>query len=354
MDDGTVGGLGRRRGCLTFVGRWGEFPASAAARRTLCWANVPAYFELLGLILPVFALIAIGAGLRRVGWLTPEADASLLKVVVNFLYPCLIFRNVLGNEALRDPANVAMAPMLGFVTMAGGIMVAFWAGRAAGLSIGHGLRTFAFAVGIYNYGYIPLPLMEGLFGKESVGVLLVYNVGCEAAIWTVGILVLSGLSLREGWRKLVSPPVISMAVALTLNATGEAHGVPTWVTGVIARCADCAIPLGLLLIGATLQGYLGKPKQLWHSKIAAGACALRLGCLPVAFLALAKVLPISPDLQRVLLVQAAMPAGILPIVIAGHYGGQPLMAVRVVLATTVLGLAVIPLWLQLGMVWLAP
>ena len=43
------------------------------------------YWQLLLSILPVFVLIGIGTGLRRTRWLTEEADASLLKLVVNFL-----------------------------------------------------------------------------------------------------------------------------------------------------------------------------------------------------------------------------------------------------------------------------
>jgi predicted permease len=54
----------------------------------------------------------------------------------------------------------------------------------------------------------------------------------------------------------------------------------------------------------------------------------------------------------VLVVQAAMPAAVFPIVLARHYGGQPLVAVQVVLATTALGLLVIPLWLSLGLAWI--
>jgi predicted permease len=58
------------------------------------------------------------------------------------------------------------------------------------------------------------------------------------------------------------------------------------------------------------------------------------------------------ELKRVLVVQAAMPAAVFPIVLARHYGGQPLVAVQVVLATTALGLLVIPLWLSLGLAWI--
>jgi predicted permease len=67
---------------------------------------------------------------------------------------------------------------------------------------------------------------------------------------------------------------------------------------------------------------------------------------------LAAVLPLSPEMRQVLVVQAAMPAGIIPILIARHYGGQTLTAVQVVVGTTVLGLVTTPLWLRLGLAWL--
>jgi len=309
------------------------------------------YWQILLLILPVFALIALGVGMRRMAWLTAEADASLLKMVVNVLYPCLIFENVLNNDALRVPSNLALAPSLGMILMALTIVASLYAGRALGLTQGHGLRTFAFAAGINNYGYIPIPVMAALFGPASLGVLLVHNVGCEAAIWTVGILVLSGLSLREGWRKLINPPVIALALALAGNLLGVGPYVPSFIREVIHQSAICAIPLGLMLIGGTLEQYFAKPKELFEPKITLSACFLRLGLYPLIYLALAKYLPCTVELKQVLIIQAAMPAGILPIVIAKHYGGHPLTAVRVVIGTTVLGILVIPLWIRVGLAW---
>ncbi len=312
---------------------------------------MPSYWELMQLILPVFALIAIGSGLRRARVLNAEADESLLKMVVNCLYPCLIFSTVVGNAAVRVPANLLWAPLVGFVTMTAGIGVAYYAGRAIGLTTGRGLRTFAFAVGIYNYGYIPIPLMTGLYGPESVGVLLVHNVGCEAAIWTVGIIVLVGVKLRDGWRKLVNPPVVALIAAVILNLSGLNEFLPGVLMEAIRLCAVCAIPLGLILIGATLMDYFGKPREMWDMRVTAASCFLRLGLLPVAFLLLAKFGPFPVELKRVIVMQAAMPAGILSIVIARHYGGQPLTAVQVVVGTTVVGLLAIPLWLKLGLAW---
>jgi len=309
------------------------------------------YLQILILILPVFGLIALGMGLRRVAWMTAEADTSLLKMVVSFLYPCLIFENVLNNDALRVPSNLALAPLMGWMLMGLTIVASLYAGRALGLTTGHGLRTFAFAAGINNYGYIPIPLMTALFGHESLGVLLVHNVGCEAAIWTVGILVLSGLSLRDGWRKLVNAPVVALILALTGNLLGVGPHLPGFIREIIHQSANCAIPLGLMLIGGTLVQYFAQPRGLFEPKVTFSSIFLRLGVYPLIFLVVAKYLPCTVELKRVLIIQGAMPAGILPIVIAKHYGGQPLVSVRVVIGTTVAGILVIPLWIRFGLAW---
>ncbi len=313
--------------------------------------ELPGYWTLLALVMPVFAVIAAGAAARRARWLKPEADESLLKLVVNLLYPCLIFDNVLGNAALRTPGNLLAAPLLGFVTMAAGIPLAYLVARRAGFAAGSGLRTFAFSVGIYNYGYMAIPLVERLFGRDTLGVLFVFNVGCEAAIWTVGILMLSGVSLREGWRRVLNPPVYALALALVLNLSGGDAWLPGLLRQAIKMAGASAVPLGLLVIGATLVEYFAAPRTLAHPKTTSLSCALRLGLIPLGMLGLAAALPIPPELKGVLVVQAAMPAGILPIVIAKHYGGQPLVAVQVVLGTTAIGLFTVPLWLRLGMSW---
>ena len=55
------------------------------------------YLSLLAIIAPIFIFIAVGIVARRLDWLTAEADTSILKLVVNVLYPCLIFQSVFGG-----------------------------------------------------------------------------------------------------------------------------------------------------------------------------------------------------------------------------------------------------------------
>lgn len=310
------------------------------------------YASLLAIILPVFALIGAGVALRRCSWLTEEADSSLLRVVVNFLYPCLILDSVLGNPALRTPSNLAFPPLIAFVTIAGGIEAAYVVGKFIGLELGQGLRTFAFSSGVYNYAYIPITLVTALYDKGTLGVLLVHNVGCEAAIWTVGILMLSGLSIKEGWRRAINPPTIALLLGVGLNLTGAGRFIPGFILAAMHLSAQCAVPLGLILTGATLENFiLNNPLGLFDRKVTSVSCALRVMIYPIIMITLARLLPVSVELKRVMVIQAAMPAGILPIVIAKHFGGRPQIAAQVVIGTTVASLFLMPLWLRLGLSW---
>jgi predicted permease len=289
---------------------------------------------------------------RRVHWIEGDAETSLIRLAVNVCYPCLIFESVAGNPALRSPGNLLLPPLLGFGISVFGIFAGRWLARRIGLKVGSGLRTFALAVGITNYGYLPLPIMEALWGPESRGVLLVHNVGVEAAIWTVGLLVVSGQSLREGWRKLVSPIMIAMVVAVACNLSGLTAELPRVMHDAIHSLAVCSIPLGLIMTGVSLASFLSAPRELFDVKVSLAACVLRLGLLPVAILALASALPLSVELKRVLVVQAAMPTAMVSVIIARLYGGHPRTAVQIVLITTALGILVIPLWLRAGLAWL--
>ena len=312
---------------------------------------MPTYFQLLLLVLPVFLLIGVGVAARRMHWIEGEAETSLIRFTVNVCYPCLIFESVAGNVALRNPANLLLPPLVGFGITWLGIRAALIVARAIGLHVGTGLRTFALAVGITNYGYLPLPIMEAMWGPESRGILMVHNVGVEIAIWTVGVLVLSGQSLREGWRRLVSPILITLVVALVFNLTGLTPLLPKVANTTIHALGICGVPLGLVMTGVNLANYLKAPRELFETRVSLAAMALRLGVLPVLMLLLAYYLPCSIELKRVIVVQAAMPTAMVPIILARLYGGHPQTAVQIVLGTTALGIFVIPLWLRAGLAW---
>jgi len=305
----------------------------------------------LGAVLPIFLLAAVGGIIRRVNWLTAEADASLMKLVVNLLVPALILDSLLGNQALDDTLNVLVAPLVGFATVCIGLGVAYLAGPLFGLREAVRRRTFSFTVGIYNYGYIPIPLAILLFDRETLGVLFLHNLGVEAAIWTVCLGLLRG-GMKSNWRAIFNPPILAVLAGLVIHYTGLYAYFPGVLRTSIHLLGASAIPLALLLIGATMADNLGDFDPTKGAATVAGAVIVKLVVVALLFLGLAVILPVSLELKQVIVLQAAMPAAVFPLIMAKHYGGHVATALRVVFWTSIFSLITVPLWIRLGLHWI--
>ena len=317
----------------------------------------------------VFVMIALGAAARRRGWLTASADATLLSLFVRLFLPALIFQQVAGQDALRTAANVLVPPVTSFTVVCLGFLAAaatLWLlartrCTPAGLDSPQRRRTFVLCNGIFNYGYVTIPLVQSLFasqpGDGTLGVLFVFNVGVEAALWGVGVTLLHGGLTPGWWKRLLSPPILATALALAINLLDPHPAI--WPAAardgldVLRRAmnylAAAAIPVGLLLSGATIVDDWKRAKLRQGVGTIAVSAALRLLILPAVFVAVAATLPLSLELRRVLVLQAAMPAAVFPIVLARHYGGDVGVGLRIVVGTSLLSLVTMPLWVVLGL-----
>lgn len=304
---------------------------------------------ILSAVVPVFGIMGLGVLIRKLNWLTEEADNSLMRVCVNVLLPCLILDKSLGNVALSQPSNLLLAPLLGYAVVGCGMLIAFWARLLHGLLEARERRTFAVCVGMQNYSYVPLPLALLLFDQATAGVLFLHVIGVEMAMWTLGVMLLTGGSPARDWRRLVNPPLIAIVLAVALNALGWNTRVPQVVGTGMHWLGGCAIPLALILIGAIIADHLGEFHSTNGWRVISSAVLLRIGLLPVLFLLLAKYVPMTVEHQRVLVLEGAMPTAVFPIVLAKLYKGDPATAMRAVLSTAVVALVTIPLWIKFGM-----
>lgn len=301
-------------------------------------------------VIPIFLVIASGFVSRRVGWLNQNADRSLMTLVVNLLYPAFIFSYILGNEALRMPSNLIIPPLVGFTSVVAGFGMGMLVARRMKIGTSKECRTFAFTTGMHNYGYFPVPIIALLFDRETTGVLLVHNVGVEMAMWALGVgFILSANDPKSVWRRVFSAPVISILIAVPLNWIHVDQVLPDFCFEALNLLGKCAIPLGLLLIGATFADLAKGERLLNRLSIPITASVLRLGIFPLFFLMIVLLLPLSNELKQVLIVQAAMPCAVFPIVLARHFDGSTEVALKVVLGTTALSLITIPIWISLGL-----
>lgn len=311
------------------------------------------YFTILSAILPVFLVIATGALFHRRGWLSEETETGMMKLGMNLLVPCLILSLVPGNPALERLSTTIWTIGAGFVFVLAGFGISWLIARASGMRRGGGLRTFTISAGIQNYGFIALPLLIGLFPGNSgpSGLSFVYGIGVEMAMWTAGIAILTG---KAGLRALLNGPFLSVIAALILNYTGLHRFVPGFIHTSMEMLGRCAVPMSIFMIGATMGRFFREGLFTDALRVGLACSVARLGLHAALMLAAALLLPIPGDLSRLLVVQAAMPAAVFPIVLARLYGGQPQVAIQVVVITSFLSLLTAPLVIAWGLEQIAP
>ena len=147
----------------------------------------------------------------------------------------------------------------------------------------------------------------------------------------------------------MNPPIIAIVLSLALNAIG--FDLAPFARTTVQWLGRCAFPIQLILTGTALADLMrrGEKTVAWRAVI--GSNVVRLVVLPLGMLALARLLSGRTELQRVAVVQAAMPCAMLPVVLAKHYRADSDLAAWIVASTTILGLFTIPLWLRVGLWW---
>ena len=279
-----------------------------------------------------------------------HADETILWLLINLFTPCLIVDSFLGNEALDKLSNLIIAPILGFSTVIIGIILSSVCAQFLGFAKREQERTFVACVSLYNYGYIPIPIIMLFFSKEILGMLFVYNVGLEIAMWTLGYIALTGkVSLRGSLKRVFTPPLIAIVISLAVNAWFNENPLPFSLARIIHMIGQATIPMALLLVGATVYDHISSFKNLDAIKPVAAGVLLRLFFIPLIFVAMAFYLPIPESLKVVLCVQAGMPSAVLPIVLVRLYGGDLQLAIRIIVATSVLCLITLPAWLSFAL-----
>lgn len=351
-DFGADSGWKRQRSAIRLVAGRGRTNAAAvdAASKVV-----------LAAVLPVYLLILAGAVLRRIGVLSRDQDDPVFRLVFSVLYPCLILDKILGSESVRDAGSVLWGIGAGFFLTVLSFGGAWLAAGALGLQKGAGKRTFALSAGVQNFGYTAIPVVEQVWlGAGATAMLFVHNLGVELAIWSVGVMILSG-ERQVPWKRLVNGPVVSVLLGLILVGSGldqyltsgdggAAHALGGPLRKAMGWLGAGAFPAAILITGAVMMDLVGEERP--SPKIVLGGCVVRLAVLPMLLLAAAKFLPAPLALKQVLVVQAAMPSAMTPIMLAKIYQGRPGVAVQVVIATTLVSLFTLPFVIVWGSRWL--
>ena len=293
---------------------------------------------LVDVLVPVFAVVAIGFGLSRWVGIEPRALATLAYWVLG---PAFIF-DVLATAELDPDVVVKVVAASAAVMVVAGAVAAV-AMRVIGSSFSEMAATVL--TSIYgNAGNFGLAISAFAFGQEALPIASIVMV----TVNTLGILTGVGLaSLRRGSAvkaaliALSSPLALAVVPALVVNLTDAE--LPIWLDRPIALLAGALIPVMLLTLGIQLAGM---PRALPSPRIGI-PIAIKLLLAPALAALAIGLFGLGGLPGDIVVLQAAMPAAVFTSLIAIEHELEADYVTSIVLLGTLVSAATLPVVITL-------
>ncbi len=291
---------------------------------------------ILGALGPIFLLILLGLGLRRLGFPGDGFWPAAERLTYFLLFPALLVNRLaqarLEEYAVGPVAVVVVALLLGMTALVYALRPWLGVDGPAFSSVYQGAIRFNTYVGLavalavfHTEGGTVAALVMALM-IPMINVLCVLVLSAHAGQTASAASVLRGL--------ITNPLILACLVGIGLNLSGI--GLPWGSAAVLDILARAALPLGLLAVGAGLRlAALSRPGLL------VAVSVLKLLVLPALAAVLCWLVQPGQMETAVLLTFAALPGASTAYILARQLGGDaPLMAAIV---TVEIGLALVTL-----------
>lgn len=295
---------------------------------------------LLIALVPIALLIAMGAWLRRSGFLAESFWPQAERLGYYVLLPSLFLHGMATARLDGVPVQAMIMALVGSTLMVAALLV----GARAWVGGEDAAFTSVFQGGVRFNNYVGVSAMVGLFGAQGVALAAVAN---AAIVPTVNILcVLVFARFGSGGRMppakvarqvALNPLVLACFAGMSLHGLGI--GLPAMVEPALRALGQASLPLGLLCVGAALE--LSAARR-WLRPLAFSSFAKFL-LMPLAALLACHLCGLDGAAAVAVLVFQALPTASSSYIMARQLGGDaPLMA-GIIACQTLLAALALPL-----------
>ena len=293
---------------------------------------------ILGALGPIFALILLGLGLRRLGFPGDGFWPAAERFTYFILFPALLVHRL----ALSRLGDYAVLPVAGIIITLLLTMTALIYALRPWLKVDEPAFTSIYQGVIRFNTYVGLAVVLAMFHAEGGTVAALVMAIMIPFINVLCVLVLSAhahraVTMSGVLRGLITNPLIlGCLMGIGLNLSGI--GLPWGSAAVLEILARAALPLGLLAVGAGLR-----LEGLTRPGLLVAASGLKLLALPaLAALLCAMVQPGRIE-TAVLITFAALPGATAAYILARQMGGDATLMAAIVTVETALALVTLPM-----------
>ncbi len=290
----------------------------------------------VAILLPDFALIALGFALRHWASFSDEFWAQLEKLVYFILFPALLFKALAQTHI--EPVSAATLINTGLVAILAGMalmLAARFLFRLQPVSL-----ASAFQCGFRFNSYIGFAILGRLHAEAGIAAMAVMQsvmipVVNIAAVWALARHARSGIA-----RELIRNPLI-IATAAGVAWSFSGLPLPGVANQTLERLAQAALPLGLIAVGASirLDGTAGSKEFIAY------VTAVKLLAVPLIAWLVANALGLSGVYLIAAIIFCALPASPTCFILAARMGGDGRLVAKILAVQIVAAAVTLPLWL---------
>ncbi|MEI8348836.1 MAG: AEC family transporter [Candidatus Omnitrophota bacterium] len=294
------------------------------------------------------SIALLGYYLYKKDYINTKVLDFLIFFVINFAVPCLAFAHLVENLKVNTQPSLGVFLLLSIIIF----VISFLVGLLFSFRKSHEFkREFISLVSFQNSGYLPMNIALFLFPpvlRETFLVyIFLYILGFDIIMWSIGSFFIFKKKEDEfKIKSILTPPIISIALALVLVYTGGARFLPDIFIGPVKMVGETSFVLSMIIVGCWLARVElnGLYKKLL---IILEASFAKLVILPSLFLFIVVKLDVTPLLGLFIILQAAMPSAVsLPIVVNLRNADSEFVS-QGVLVTHLISIITVPLWLGL-------
>ena len=293
-------------------------------------------------IISIVLMIGLGYFLKRIDFLSEKDIDPLNKIVMYILMPCMIF------SALYS-ADMSLLPTLGILPFV--ILTA---------SIGSGVISYIVlkrlhyddkkiwsvlvTVMIANTAFMGYPVNLGVYGHPGFlrAIFCDLATTCMFLLLSFVLVLKFGGTVKRAFREiLLFPPLWAVVLGISFNLLNIPIGPVLDKT--VNYLADWAIPLIMISLGLSIElGGLARSKAM-----VIFTSIVKLGVFPLIALIVVSLLGLTGLQHDVGIIEAAMPSGMLSLLLAITYKLDYELTSDCILINTVISLITLPIIMTL-------
>ena len=302
----------------------------------------------LGKILSVFLIIAVGFGANRLGVLPSEANKYMSNILMFITSPCLILSSITAKELTRETAVATVELIIGsclwFVVFT--LIGYYLCTRLLKVQPAYDTGVFIFLFASLSNGFMGIPITMVLFDSDVLYLMILHSTVLAIYLYAAGLtLVHIGTEKNRGFSRetlliiFKNPATICAAAAIVMLFTGLK--LPSVVFDSVEMVGGFTTPLSMLIVGIQLGD--SNLKRIVKNKTLLTLSVIKMAALPVLTFFMVNWLPIGVNTKVCLIFGAVFPAAVGTVAVTGAEGENALVAAEGVVLTTIISFVMIPL-----------